>query len=430
MGTNQEDTHMAADKADAAIERREIITMGDRLLADALIDGVKEYGRFDAVSAGFQQNNVAAARQCQGCIFYRGADYDGPEGCVVVAATVNGSTGCRLGIYGQLPGALEDEPVDPMAVPGDPNAEGEVETEKTLEDALEDVDEALQLGESDEDDEEEAESEGEAPEGGISLTVNIDIDNGENHNAENGSLAAGEEVDVTETVSAPWRSHEIHTAREARAEWRESGAGAQFRTLQGYAALFNSPSEDLGGFREVLAPGCFTRALESPDLNCSLLWNHDPDSVFASTRNGTLKLKEDSKGLRIWARVDMEDPDARRVVGKIRSGLVDQMSFAFTIADDGDEWEVRDGKPWRTVRQVEALWDCSAVTVPAYSNTKIEVLDRALRSGRVPQTARASVAQADPAGMPSSLTPEGEALRQLKAKARSRLHIVKFDLSR
>jgi len=411
----QEENAMGREQADADAERREIISTGDRIVADALLDGAQEYGRYDAASAQYVEA-AAEGDQCSSCIFYRGDTYAGPEGCTIVAATVAPAGGCRFHIAGELPPDPEDEAyVDPTT--------GQVMAEPapaTLAEAQDELDDALQLSDMDEDDDDPYAA------AGISLTVNIDIDNGENHNAEGGGIAAAEgDVEVTSG-----RSHEIHTAREARAEWRESGAGDQFRTLQGYAALFDSPSEDLGGFREVLAPGCFTRAIASPDLNCSLLWNHDPDSVFASTRNGTLKLKEDDKGLRIWARVDMEDPDARRVVGKIRSGLVDQMSFAFTIAEDGDDWEVRDGKPWRTVRQVEALWDCSAVTVPAYSSTKIEVLERAQRSGRVPQMARASVAQDDPAGNASSLDTEGEALQLLRAKARTRLAIVKFDLSR
>ena len=275
----------------------------------------------------------------------------------------------------------------------------------------------------------------------INVVVNVDIDQGENHNADNGSVTtvggveceyeSDEADDGTPVMDASQPRHAAETffTRNATAEWRDSGKGEEFRTLQGYAAIFDSPSEDLGGFREVLAPGCFTRALESPDLSCHLLWNHDPSTVFASTRNGTLELVQDGKGLRMWARVDMQDPDAQRVVGKVRSGLVDQMSFAFTVSDEGEEWEMRDGKPWRTISQVSGLYDASVVTEPAYRATKVEVLERALRSGRVPQ-ARASVAQDDPAGTTSSLTHEGEALRLLKARAKSRLHIVKFDLKR
>ena len=411
---------MGREKADAAIERREIISMGDRVFADVLTDGVKEYGRFDATTVRYQ-DNADVGRQCSGCVFYRGDEYDPTERCVLVAAAVDPAGGCRIGIQGQLPGALEDEVTDPMADPMTPNAEVEIEQEDTLEDALEDVDEALSLGESDEDDEEDEDDKDAPAVGGVNVTINIDLDNGENHNAEGENPVA---------TADTFRSRETHTTRGAKAEWRESGAGTQYRTLSGYASVFNIPSDDLGGFREIIAPGAFTRALDSPDLNVALLWNHDPDTVMASTRNGTLELQQDKKGLRMWARVDMEDFDAKRVVGKIRSGLVDQMSFAFTITEDGDEWDVRDGQPFRTVRDVNGLYDVSAVTWPAYPvGTKVELLDRALRSGRVPG-ARASVAQADPAGTTSSLTIEGEALRRLKARAKSRLSIVKFDLTR
>jgi len=425
---DQEANAMGRDKADAAIERREIISTGDRLLADALIDGAKEYGRYDAASAHYVEQ-AAEEGQCASCIFYRGDQYAGAQGCTVVAATVASSGGCRLHIGGELPPDPEEEVyVDPVT--GEAMQEMEP-APATLEEAQDAVDEALQLGGLDSDDEE---TESDGGESTPTINISIDIDNGENHNAEGGSKAIAGDMEVTEETETdlvyPMRSRETHTSRSAKAEWRESGAGTEFRTLSGYASVFNIPSDDLGGFREVIAPGAFTRALEAADLNVCLLWNHDPDTVMASTRNGSLELTQDKKGLRMWARVDMGDFDAQRVVGKIRSGLVDQMSFAFTIADDGDEWDVRDGKPFRTVRDVSGLYDVSAVTWPAYPvGTKVELLDRALRAGRVPQ-ARATVAQADPAGTTSSLTTEGEALMRLKARAKSRLHIVKFDLTR
>lgn len=416
MSADKEAQTMGREKADAAAaDRREIITMGDRVLADALIDGVEESGRYDAASAQYA-DGAAEGHQCSGCVFYRGDEYDPTERCVLVAATVDPAGGCRLGIQGELSGPLEDEVADPMA----PNAEGETEQEGTLQDALDDVDEALQLGESDEDDE----GDDDEPGSGITVNVNVDFD-AYSHNAADGSMTDAES-------ESPFRSRETHTTRLAKAEWRESGAGDQFRTLAGYASVFNTPSEDLGGFREIIAPGAFTRALAAPDLSVALLWNHDPDTVMASTRNGTLELTQDQKGLRCWARVDMEDFDAKRVVGKIRSGLIDQMSFAFTVAEGGDEWEVRDGNNWRTVRDVSGLYDVSAVTWPAYpTGTKVELLDRAIRQGRVPQTARTTpVALDDPAGLTPSLIHEGEALQRLKAKARSRLTIVKFDITR
>ena len=85
---------MGREKADAAIERREIISMGDRVFADVLTDGVKEYGRFDATTVRYQ-DNADVGRQCSGCVFYRGDKYDPTERCVLVAAAVDPAGGFR-----------------------------------------------------------------------------------------------------------------------------------------------------------------------------------------------------------------------------------------------------------------------------------------------------------------------------------------------
>lgn len=425
---DREDDAMGRDMADAAHERRDLLDAGDKNLADALIDGVEQTGRYDAQAAnyvGADQNagGVADGRACQFCVFYRGDTYAPTERCVIVAAPVEPGGGCRLGIYGELDASEPDDAVDPT-MPAEP---------QSLDDALESVDDALANGEQDSDDDDDGDvmADGD-PDAGVNVVVNVslDVDAGENHNAEGGSVTVTD--GDAEVEGGGYRSHEIHASPVATAEWRESGAGSQYRTLSGYASVFSTPSDDLGGFREIIAPAAFTRALDSPDLSVALLWNHDPDSVMASTRNGTLELEQDRRGLRMWARVNMDDFDAQRVVSKIRSGLVDQMSFAFTVADDGDEWTTDAGYPLRVVRDIDALYDVSAVTYPAYPRgTKVEVLDRAIRCGRVPQTARATpVAQADPAGTPSSLSEQGEALNRLRARTRARLHIVKFDLSR
>ena len=274
---------------------------------------------------------------------------------------------------------------------------------------------------------EDGEEEDEEPSSGVNVTINIDLDNGENHNAEGGSMIAMEEGEIAcDGMAMPYRSVERHTSRGASAEWRESGAGANFRTLTGYASVFDTPSDDLGGFVEVISPGAFSRALES-GADVRLLYNHQPDSVMARTTNGSLELTEDERGLKIWARVDMSDPDVARLVGKVRSGLVDQMSFAFSIGEDGDEWQMRDGYPLRIVREVEGLYDVSAVTYPAYPNgTKVDVMERALRAGKIaPNAAPVS----NPADVVSSRE-SGEALRRLRAKARSRIAVINFSLSR
>src|SRR4051794_27693660 len=79
-------------------------------------------------------------------------------------------------------------------------------------------------------------------------------------------------------------------------------------TLTGYAAVYDSLSEDIG-FVERLARNCFAPALKRRDLDVRLLVNHD-GLPLARTTNGTLRLSEDSRGLRVEA--DLADTQAAR----------------------------------------------------------------------------------------------------------------------
>lgn len=76
-------------------------------------------------------------------------------------------------------------------------------------------------------------------------------------------------------------------------------------TMVGYAALFNSPSQDLGGFVEEIAPGCFKDAIARDDVRA--LWNHNPDWCLGRNKSGTLRMSEDDRGLRI----EIDPPDAQ-----------------------------------------------------------------------------------------------------------------------
>jgi HK97 family phage prohead protease len=186
----------------------------------------------------------------------------------------------------------------------------------------------------------------------------------------------------------------------ARVEWRVSGVPDN-RNIKGYAAVFNSMSHDLGGFREVIAPGAFQKVLER-GADVRLLYNHDDGAVMARTKSGTLELVEDEVGLRIWARVDMADPDVQRVIPKMMRADVDQMSFAFTVEED--EWDESGGYPLRTIRSVGELYEVSIVPFPAYEATKAEVYERARSEGRV-LVARATptVAEPSPGGSESQV---------------------------
>ena len=151
-------------------------------------------------------------------------------------------------------------------------------------------------------------------------------------------------------------------------ELREDDGGL---TLSGYAAVFNRESENLGGFVEVLKPGCFKEVLTNdPDVRGLL--NHDANTIFARTRNGSLTLEEDKTGLKFTATIDPSDDDGRKVYQKVKSGLIDQCSFAFSVDDKGQEWSDRDdGLSLREITNVNYLGDVSAVTYPAYPQTSV-----------------------------------------------------------
>lgn len=194
----------------------------------------------------------------------------------------------------------------------------------------------------------------------------------------------------TMTIDEPAVRRSIAVALDS-VEWRDSGDPDRRNetTLRGHAAVFNSLSEDLGGFREMIAPGAFRAALrKQPDVR--LLFNHDQNFVLARTAAGTLELREDTSGLHVFARVDRSISWVEDLRASMQRGDIDQMSFAFTVADDGDEWAVtEDGTTIRTILPdgVNGLYDVSVVAYPAYERTSVNMrglLDQAVAAGKLP----------------------------------------------
>lgn len=151
-------------------------------------------------------------------------------------------------------------------------------------------------------------------------------------------------------------------------EVREGKEGEPTR-IRGLAAVFDSLSENLGGFREIIAPGAF----DDTDMSdVRGLFNHDANFVLGRTTNETLRLKQTKDGLEY----DIEIPDTQTirdlVLEPIRRGDVSQSSFGFIVGRNNDEWEEdEDGNVVRTIRAVERLFDVSPVTYPAYPDTNV-----------------------------------------------------------
>ena len=128
----------------------------------------------------------------------------------------------------------------------------------------------------------------------------------------------------------------------------------------GHASVYNTMSEDLGGFREIIAPGAFDDVLEN---DVRALINHDGNLILARTTSGTLKLSTDEKGLKY--EFDMPETSyGKDLAISMKRGDVTQSSFAFTV--ENDNWETKDGMDVRTITKVKRLFDVSPVTYPAY----------------------------------------------------------------
>jgi hypothetical protein len=154
--------------------------------------------------------------------------------------------------------------------------------------------------------------------------------------------------------------------RSFEGEIRAEGDGS---TFVGYAAKFNVPSEPLP-FTERIAPGAFGKSLRQRSKDVRLYINHNSDMVLASKKSGTLRLMEDSVGLRVEA--DLPDTTAARDLRALmQAGVVSTMSFGFTVPRGGDKWS-GDGME-RTLTGIN-LHEVSVVTgFPAYPQTTAAV---------------------------------------------------------
>lgn len=153
-------------------------------------------------------------------------------------------------------------------------------------------------------------------------------------------------------------------------EFRMEHVEEKGKTIRGYAAVYNSDSEWMGGFYEQIASGAFDDVL---DNDVRAYFNHDENLLLGRVSSGTLRIGTDKRGL--WYEVDLPETSyARDLMELMKRGDVNQSSFAFLI--DRDRWEERDGKTYRIIEKVSRLLDVSPVSQPAYPDATSELMAR------------------------------------------------------
>ncbi|MBE0701000.1 MAG: HK97 family phage prohead protease [Acholeplasmataceae bacterium] len=139
--------------------------------------------------------------------------------------------------------------------------------------------------------------------------------------------------------------------------------------LEGYALVFNNETligdEEYGFIEEI-----DSRSLSETKMkDVPMKYNHmDSFLIIARTKNQSLSLTVDNIGLKV--RAELLDTNTNQDIYKmVRSGLLDKMSFAFTV--DEQVWN-REGRiPKRTITKIDRLYDVSVVDTPAYDATSI-----------------------------------------------------------
>ena len=188
-----------------------------------------------------------------------------------------------------------------------------------------------------------------------------------------------------------YRSFELRSKRENEPD--------DSMILEGRAVVFNSPEvmftdEDGIEYKEQVDRDAFKDAQMSDVI---LNMNHEGQAL-ARTRNNTLQLELSEDGLEVTA--DMSKSRASRdAYEAVQNGLLDRMSFAFTVAED--EYDAKTHT--RTIRKIDRLFDVSLVNFPAYEATsvsarsyfgaKAEAEHQAAEAARVREEKRAAMSE-------------------------------------
>ena len=164
---------------------------------------------------------------------------------------------------------------------------------------------------------------------------------------------------------------------EKRAEYEDK------EIVDGYASTFDEYElRDFGD--EVWTERIMPTAFDEADMSDVIFLKDHTGTVFARTKNNTISLMTDGKGL--FTKTDLsKTSSARAMYEEIATGMYTQMSFAFKVSDQHFEEEMRDGKRivHRVIDKISKVFDISAVSRPANPTTEIGAATRAAFDGAI-----------------------------------------------
>jgi hypothetical protein len=146
------------------------------------------------------------------------------------------------------------------------------------------------------------------------------------------------------------------------------------KKIIGRPVVYNSRSQDLGGFVEIIAPGAFGDSING-DIRA--LVEHDAKMILGRSKANTLIVKEDDQGIY----VEISPPNTRtasELIESINRGDISGMSFGFTVNQDGSTWDFEQTPALRTVTSAN-LYEVTITSLPAYHATSVQVSQRTLK---------------------------------------------------
>lgn len=139
--------------------------------------------------------------------------------------------------------------------------------------------------------------------------------------------------------------------------------------IEGVACVFDQPTVlfEHNGYeiKEVVDRNAFKDA----DISDVIFNYNHGGRVFARTRNDSLHLEVKEDGVHVRLRFDPNDEGHMQLYRDIQKGLIDKMSYRYTVTDDGEVYDP-ETHTW-TVLKIKKLYDVSAVDIPAYDSTSI-----------------------------------------------------------